>query len=249
MPPSVSVCFPAYNEEPTIARVLEEASDRLSASGIEYEILVCDDGSTDRTGAIVDEIAARRPGFRILHHPQNRGIRATFEHLYHEATKDFVFLNSTDGQWDTAVLFELLPLASNWDVIIAARRQKHYSVVRAFISWGFNLAPWVLFGVRTRDAGAVKLVRREIIRRFTLVSRSPFSEAERLVRAARAGYRITEHPTVTHPRERGRSRGASPALVAEALRDVARVWKALRREPHDMTQLPKSVPNSHADRP
>ncbi len=116
------------------------------------------------------------------------------------------------------------------------------------MSWGFNLVPRLLFGVATRDAGAVKLVRREIIDRFTLVSRSPFSEAERLVRAARAGYRITEHPTATKPRERGRSRGASRRLVLEALGDVWRVWRALRREETAAPPLRRPVPDSHAHR-
>jgi Glycosyltransferases involved in cell wall biogenesis len=113
--PSVSVCFPAYNEARTIARVLDDARARLSASGIDYEILVCDDGSTDGTGALIDEAARRDPRMRALHHQTNLGIRETFEHLYHKATKDFVFLNSTDGQWETAVLFDLLPFAGDWD--------------------------------------------------------------------------------------------------------------------------------------
>src|SRR6185369_10593698 len=90
-PPSVSVCFPAYNEEATIGDVLEEAHDLLSKSGLEYEIVVCNDGSVDRTGSIIDEIAGRRPRLRAIHHARNRGIRETFEHLYSEASKDFVF--------------------------------------------------------------------------------------------------------------------------------------------------------------
>jgi glycosyltransferase involved in cell wall biosynthesis len=246
--PSVSVCFPAYNEEPTIAAVLDEAIALLGTSGIDYEILVCDDGSGDQTGAVIDAIARRVPAMRVIRHAENRGIRETFEHLYHEAAKDFVFLNSTDGQWDTRVLFELLPLTRDWDVIIASRREKHYRPGRSVVSWGFNQIPRLLYGVRTHDAGAVKLVRREIIERFPLVSRSPFSEAERLIRAARAGYRITERVTQTSVRRTGRSRGVSAALVVEALRDVARVWRALRAEPASRPgETPTTESSSHAD--
>ncbi len=247
--PSVSVCFPAYNEEPTIARVLAHAHALLSTSGLDYEILICDDGSKDGTRAVVDDLVARHPNMRGIHHPRNLGIRDTYEHLYREAAKDFVFLNSTDGQWDTAVLFELLPQTRDWDVIIAARRHKHYPPVRAFISWGFNLIPGMLFGVQTHDAGAVKLVRREIIQRFPLVSRSPFSEAERLIRASRAGYRITDHPTVTHARQWGQSGGARGALVVEAFVDVWRVWRALRAESGQADRVGKPVAgSSNADR-
>lgn len=228
---SVSVCFPAYNEEATIRAVLEDASAVLEGAGLEYEIIVCDDGSRDRTGAIADDVAARVPRMRVIHQSPNRGIRDTFERLYHEATKEFVFLNSTDGQWDTRVLLDLLPLSTEWDVVIASRREKHYGAMRGAVSWAFNALPSWLFGVRTADAGAVKLVRREIIERFTLVSRSPFSEAERLIRASRAGYRITERPTETRPRASGRARGVNSRLVLEACGDVVRVWRSLRASP------------------
>jgi glycosyltransferase involved in cell wall biosynthesis len=228
--PGVSVLFPAYNEAGTIRAVLEEAHALLAPSGLDYEIIVCDDGSTDATGAIVDEMAAGVPRLRVIHHARNQGIYGTFEHLYAEATKEFVFLNSTDRQWDTGVLFDLLPLASDWDVVIASRREKHYPPVRRFVSWAFNAAPRVLFGVRTYDAGAVKLMRRRIITDLPLVSRSPFAEAERLIRAVRAGYRIAARPVDTRPRAGGRGRGVSARLVARSAVDVARVWMALRRE-------------------
>jgi glycosyltransferase involved in cell wall biosynthesis len=245
--PSVSVCFPAYNEEATIAGVLEEAHALLAPLPIEYEILVCNDGSSDRTGEIITGIAARLPVMRAIHHPANRGIRETFERLYHEATKQFVFLNSTDRQWETRILLDMLPLTTQWDVIIASRRQKYYGPVRRAVSWGFNRIPRLIFGVDTRDAGAVKLVRREIIDRFDLVSRSPFSEAERLVRAARAGYRITSRPTDTAPRRSGQARGIAPGLVLEALLDVGRVWRAIRRDPRPSPRLSsqgRELPNA-----
>ena len=248
--PSVSICFPAYNEEATIGSVLEDADAILSSSGLDYEILVCNDGSTDRTGAIVDEYAARIPGLRAIHHPQNRGIYETFEHLYREATREFVFLNSTDRQWDTRIVLDMIPLASVWDVIIASRRHKHYGLVRAVVSSAFNRLPPLLFGVRTYDAGAVKLVRREIITRWALVSRSPFSEAERLIRAARAGYRITSREVTTAPRASGQSRGVSARLVAAALLDLGRVWWALRTEPPPSARsiAHQATESSHADR-
>jgi len=229
----VSVCFPAYNEEETISDVLREAHSLLADSGLDYEILVCNDGSQDRTGEIIRDIAREIPRLRMIDHARNQGIRATFEHLYREASKEFVFLNSTDRQWKTEILFDLLKMTDDWDVIIASRREKNYSLIRETVSSAFNLIPRILFGVRTYDAGAVKLVRREIINRFPIVSRSPFNEAERLIRAERAGYRITEHPVETFSRKSGRARGVSARLVWEASKDVGRVWWSLRREPKE----------------
>lgn len=228
--PSVSVCFPAYNEEETVGVVLTQAHDLLSASPLDYEILVCNDGSSDRTGETIEALAGRIPHLRVLHNERNLGIRATFERLYSEASKQFVFLNSTDQQWETGILFDLLPLAEDWDVVIASRKEKHYSVLREGVSWAFNAIPRILFGVRTVDAGAVKLMRREIIERFPVVSQSPFSEAERLIRASRAGYRITYYPVSIAARKAGKARGVSFSSVVEAVKDVARVWWSLRTE-------------------
>jgi glycosyltransferase involved in cell wall biosynthesis len=226
---SVSICFPVYNEGQTLRSVLDDARALLAGSDIDYEILICDDGSTDETPLIIRERACGDSRIRAWRHEQNQGIFATFEDLYARATKEFVFLNSTDEQWDTRILFDLLPLTASADIVIASRRNKHYPPVRRLVSWVFNVVPGLLFGVSTYDAGAVKLVRREIITRCSLISRSPFSEAERLIRAARLGYRIVEYPVGTRPRRGGRGRRVDWRLVRGAARDVVRVWLALRR--------------------
>ena len=227
--PSVSVCFPVYNEEQTLRAVVDDARAFLASSGIDYEILICDDGSTDATPAIIRDVAAADSAIRAWRHERNQGIVATFEELYAHATREFVFLNSTDEQWDTRILLELLPLTASADVVIATRRNKHYPLVRRVVSRVFNELPTLLFGVRTYDAGAVKLMRREIITRIALISRSPFSEAERLIRAARLGYRIASYPVDTRPRRTGKGSGTNWSLVRGSVRDLVRVWIALRR--------------------
>ena len=227
--PSVSVCFPCFNEEATIAQVLLDAHALLSVSDLDYEILVCNDCSTDRTPEIIAEVAAKVPELRVLTHATNQGIFRTFEDLYAAATKDFVFLNSTDGQWETRLLLEMLPLTADHDVIITSRTNKPYGPLRSLVSWGFNVLPRVLFGTKTYDAGSVKLTRREIIARFPLVSTTPFSEAERLIRAERAGYRITGFPVEVAARAHGPTRGVNLRVMSRSLVDVARVWRDLRR--------------------
>ncbi|MBI5250280.1 MAG: glycosyltransferase family 2 protein [Desulfomonile tiedjei] len=228
--PSVSVCFPAYNEEETLEGILRKAHHLMAGSGVDYEILVCNDGSTDRTGQVAEACAAELPNFTIFHNLRNCGIRYTFEFLYSRARKDYVFLNSTDGQWETALVLDMLPMTADWDIIIASRSNKQYGLARALISKSFNLIPRLLFGTKTYDAGAVKLVKREIINRFRLVSTSPFNEAERLIYATRAGYRITEHPVQTATRKTGRARGVNVGVLVGAILDVFRVWWVLARQ-------------------
>jgi glycosyltransferase involved in cell wall biosynthesis len=225
--PSVSVCFPAYNEEATIADVLSDAHKLLSSAGLDYEIIVCNDASTDKTKSIIEKFTSNLPNFRLINNSQNLGINKTFELLYSEAKKEFVFLNSTDQQWKTSILFEMLPLTKEWDIVIARRKNKHYGIIRSVVSFIFNLVPQFLFGVRTFDAGAVKIVRREIIQRLPLVSISPFSEAERLIRASREGYKIIEYPVDILPRKTGKSKGIKPGVYLNVMRDIFCVW-------HDM---------------
>ncbi|GAP22860.1 glycosyltransferase family 2 protein [Leptolinea tardivitalis] len=222
--PSVSVCFPAYNEEKTVGQVLEHAYDLLTAWKIDFELIICNDASSDNTGKIIESFAAEKPEVRVINHLVNKGIRDTFEELNQKAEKDFVFLNSTDGQWKTESLIHMLPMTEQWDVIIASRIRKPYGPGRLFISMVFNLIPKIFFGVNTYDAGAVKLVRKEIIQRFPLISSTPFSEAERLIKSSKAGYRITEYPVEVEYRRTGKSNAIKWKVLKNTLTDVIKVW-------------------------
>jgi glycosyltransferase involved in cell wall biosynthesis len=222
--PSVSVCFPAYNEEKTVGLVLQSAYDFLKKNPIDFELIVCNDASKDKTGEIINSFAAGKPEVRIIHHLENKGIRDTFEELNQSASNSYVFLNSTDGQWKTESLLHMLPMTKDWDVIIASRIRKPYGLKRLFISWFFNFLPKLLFGVNTFDAGAVKLVKREIIERIPLISTTPFSEAERLIRAIKAGYRVTEFPVEVENRKTGKSSAVKWSVLRLTLLDVFRVW-------------------------
>jgi hypothetical protein len=175
----------------------------------------------------MEELAASDPRIRLLRHERNLGIRDTYEHLYRECTREFVFLNSTDGQCSTWVLADLITRIGEADIVIGKRRNKHYGLGRAFISWALNAIPEVLFGVRVHDAGSVKLTRRELLTRWKLVSRSPFSEAERIIRATRAGCRVVAVPIAFQPRAAGRSAAIRPRVLLDSALDVVRLRWAL----------------------
>jgi glycosyltransferase involved in cell wall biosynthesis len=231
--PFLSAVFPAYNEEGAIRAVLEEADAALRDCGYAYEIVVCNDGSRDTTGAILLELSARLPALRVLVHERNQGIQATIEDLYNGARGEWIFLNGSDGQWKTAEVLGMLPLTDNPRTIVVGRRKvKHYTLWRGFVSAMYNLLPRVLFGVRTYDAGSIKLFPRKLLADVTLRCRGVFREGERLIRAARRGYRIVPIDVDCAPRRSGKAGGARPALVAGAVRDLFVCWWQLvvRRE-------------------
>ena len=227
-PFSVSVCIPSFNEEATIEPAVTRMHALLEGLACDYEIIVCDDASSDGTAAIIRRLAAVHPRLRPIFHEKNRGIRATFEELYAAAEREAVFLIPSDLEWPPETLLTLIGPLDEADIVIATRIEKNYGVFRSLISSLFNMVPLILFGVKTDDAGAVKLVRRDVFRDMPILSRSPFSEAERIIRAVRRGYRVRSVPTLTHKRSSGVSHGVHWKVLGAAVWDVGRVWWDIR---------------------
>jgi glycosyltransferase involved in cell wall biosynthesis len=224
----LSVVIPAYNEEATIAEVIEEAEDSLRDSGYRYEVVVLDDGSTDRTWALLNSLSERIPSLRLLRHERNQGIMASLQDLYQAAEGRAIFNQGADRQWKTADVLRMLPLTGQYDIIVGKRREKHYNWWRSIVSSQFNVLPILLFGVATHDAGSNKLIPRKLVRELALISKGPFREAERLIRAAARGYRIGAIPVETAPRRAGVSTGARLDLVWLSVLDLFRCWWQIR---------------------
>jgi glycosyltransferase involved in cell wall biosynthesis len=219
----VSICIPAYNEEHTIEEVIKAAVLTLQQTGLPGELLIVDDCSTDRTWQILQSFKDSVPQLQIRHHEINQGIAKTFGELYRWAKMDLVFLNSADGQWKMEVLLEMLPLTKRYDLIVARRKEKHYGLNRQIVSWFFNALPLLLFGTKTYDAGSIKLARRKIYE-IEIKSTGVFSEAERIIRASRRGYRVGFVEVDHSPRKSGKATGARLSLIVEAVVDLCRCW-------------------------
>jgi len=220
----LSVVLPVFNEEEALPGVLDEALAALGLADFSHEIVLLDDASTDRSPDILDDCGRRfSETVRVLRHERNRGIAAACSRLYAEARGRFVFLNASDGQWRTAECLRMMALRDRFDVVVGKRKKKQYRLGRQLVSAAFNLLPRVLFGVPMHDAGSIKLFRREVLD-IPLLSRGPFREAERLVRAQRRGYRIGFVDVEHLPRRGGKAGGARLSLVVEAVVDLARCW-------------------------
>jgi glycosyltransferase involved in cell wall biosynthesis len=223
-PGLLSVVMPAYNEEAAIEAVILDhvaVLSRLQDSIPRWEIVCVDDGSTDGTPLVLERLAQRIPQLRIVRQ-ENLGVAAALACAYREARGSYIFNTGSDGQWPAENLQTMLPAIDRGaDLVIGVRpnRREVYGPARQMVSFAFNLLPRILFGVPIEDAGGTKFGRREIFL-FDLVSRSPFSEAERIIRAQRSNYRLEFVFIRFVRRTTGKEKGASLRNIATSLRDL-----------------------------
>jgi glycosyltransferase involved in cell wall biosynthesis len=226
--PGLSVVLPAYNEEENILPIVERALEVLPDLTPDFEVLLVDDGSTDRTAAVATELVHEHyPRVRLLRHTRNIGygaaIRTGFEHASHE----LVFYSDSDRQFDLAELEYFLPLAADHDVVIGFRVYRYDSVLRSMLSWTYNRIVRVLFRVRVRDVDcAFKLFRREVLDKITIECENFFVDTELVAKARKWNFRIVEKGVRHYPRVAGETT-VQPSDIPRTLREIARMWRSI----------------------
>jgi len=225
---SLSIVVPAYDEAASIAATIDDALAVGAGVARELEVIVCNDGSRDDTGALAAARAAADPRVRVLDRAANRGIEASMRALYARATGAWIFLMSADRQWPMTALVPMAAAAeAGADFVVGVRANKRavYTPYRRLVSWGYERIVRAL-GAPGGDPGSIKLARRELLH-AAVAARGVFAEGERVIRAARSGARVVEVPVEFHRRGAGKATGARRDVVARALVDAARVASSL----------------------
>lgn len=223
---ALSVFYPCYNEQDNVRRVVGEALGFLPTVSDDFEIILVNDGSRDRTGAIIDELAAGDTRIRAVHHPANLGYGGALRSGFRAATKELVFYTDGDGQFDIAEMRPLLELIGRYDIVSGYRRRRQDSLIRRLNAWMWGrLVTWVL-GFRCRDVdSAFKLYRREVFDHIEMKSTGALIDAEILARAVRAGYTLTEVPVSHRPRIAGSQTGAKLSVILRAFKELLSLRK------------------------
>jgi glycosyltransferase involved in cell wall biosynthesis len=224
------VVLPAFNEEASIEKVVRHCATYLQQAVPDYELLVVNDGSRDRTGDILNRLAAELPRLHPLHHPQNRGYGAALRTGFDAATKRFVFYMDGDGQFDIHDLDLVLPLATNDDHIVTGyrieRRDPFIRRLNAKLFGGWLVR--VMLGVRVRDLNcAFKLIPKKVLDHITLESPGALINAELYGRAVRQGFSIKEVGVHHYPREAGMQTGAHLSVILRAFYDLFRLRRKI----------------------
>ena len=229
-PVSLTVFFPAYYDELNIPKVVTGALQVVGELGIEdHEIIIVEDGSPDRTGEVADELAARHPTVRVIHHSKNMGYGAALRSGFLGATKEFVFYTDGDNQFDLQELKKFVALVPYTDIVSGFRIKKQYSTYRKLTSFVYNLVLRLLFDIQDRDVDcAFKLYRASIFDGMQLTSKGALIDVEIFARALRGGARIAEVGVHHYPRTAGRQTGANLSVIARAFRELFRLWREMR---------------------
>jgi glycosyltransferase involved in cell wall biosynthesis len=230
----LTVFFPCYNEEANIERVTYKTIEVLEDLVADWEIILVNDGSRDRTGELADSLAAQDARVRAVHHAKNGGYGAALRSGFKSATKPYIFFTDGDGQFDIRELGKLLENRDKADILCGWRRNRQDKLIRKINSacWAWLVQRVLKFRCRDVD-GAFKLFPRKLFERIELKSSGAMISAEILARAAHLGY--TNHCLpVTHlPRTAGAATGAKLSVIFRAFGELLRLRKDILHSPRE----------------
>lgn len=246
---SVSMLSWAYNEEGSIQEYLEKATSLMGDTVEDYEIVLIDDGSTDRTLEIAGAFAKKNPRLKIFKNEKNMNVGYSCRRAIREASKEFLFWQTVDWAYDISALRSHLEHLHQADVVAGARRPaisgvhpvawvknffsvftgEHFSTRsdnyrKAIVSLVNYSLIRLLFQVPVSDYQNVVFWRTKLIQSFVYEGKSSFVNPEGLILAFWSGARIVEVPIRFIPREVGEAKGTKLAAIIASVKDIFRLW-------------------------
>ena len=229
--------LPAYNEQDNISLAISRATRAAEKYCSDHEIVVVDDGSADRTAAIVRELAAADDRIVLVQHEENQGYGGALKSGFLAAKLDLVFFTDADNQFDLDELGTFLSLIDRVDVVAGYRIKRQDPWFRRANAKAWNYLVRALFYVPVRDIDcAFKLFRREVFDGLELESVGAMVNTELMVKLGRSGYRVVEIGVSHFPRTAGSPRGANLRVIARAFRELATMRHRLSTIEHSALQ-------------
>ncbi len=225
----ISVILPAYNEEDNIVKTLDQTSAFLKSLGTDYEIIVVNDGSTDRTADLVRDMISSNPCIHMIQHPVNLGYGAALKSGLRKASRPLVFFTDSDQQFDITEIKKLFDWIGSYPIVIGYRESRKDHFVRRAMAWGWGALIRVLFELNVKDIDcAFKLFRNRVFEEISIDSIGAFVNSEILIRARKKGFAIKEVPVAHFRRESGVPSGAKPRIILRAFRELVKLYRELK---------------------
>ena len=214
-PPSISMIVPALNEADNLIETIPQAIAVLEGMNVDYEVLVIDDGSTDRTPQVMRSLLGEYPHLRSVRLRRNAGKAAALSIGFGLAKNELFVMMDADGQDEPGEIPTLMTkLDQGFDLVTGRRATRNDRFLKRHTSQLYNATTAWVSGVPGRDFNSgLKIFRREVAESIDL-----YGELHRYlpVLAAWAGYSVTEVEVKHHPRLHGKTKYG-----------VARFWRGL----------------------
>lgn len=228
----LSVLIPALNEEATVADVVRDHARACRLLAASFEILVCDDGSTDRTWAVLDALRAEVPALGLIRNDANIGITRSMKRLFGAAAGTWWYFAPADGQVPAEALERMWPLRNGAAVVVGRRVPRRDARSRVWMARLYSTALRGIYRLPVHDIDSVKLYQAGELRRTGFTSMTDFFQAELLIAYRRNGRVLREIVVPHRPRVAGRALGVTPLSALRSVRDLA--WFITRDLVHQL---------------
>lgn len=229
---SITVFFPAYNEEENIEKSVMYAIEVLKSLTDDYEIIIIDDASIDKTGKITDDLAKKYSNIRVFHHNYNKKLGGCLKTGFYNATKNLILYSDADIPFDMYELKKAIRVMNltGADVISAYRLDRtSEGTKRIFYSFIYNFLIKLLFGLSYKDINfSFKLCKKEIFESIRLVSKGSFIDAELLIKCKVAGFTVVQIGVDFFPRDKGKSTLSSPLTILGIIKEMCCLFFRLK---------------------
>lgn len=223
---SLSIVVPAYNEEVLIADTVEHLVKTAPQNIEDVEIIIVDDGSTDSTGSIADNLASQYDNVAVFHHDQNKGFGATFRTGIEASSKEFVMCNPVDYHFTLAEFDMYLTIIKYSDIVIGYRRERRKDL--GFYPWlvssSYHKIVNFLFRLSFFDVNWIHLYKRGDIDKFLGKSDGVFLLAENLIRAQKNNLKVIGVDVTFTKRKAGVSTGVKTSTITKTLFELIKFF-------------------------
>src|SRR5687767_15293988 len=162
---SLSIFFPFWNEEKNVEPVVTKAAEIAPDLAREWEIIIVDDGSSDKTLKTAEEISKKYENIRVISHTPNRGYGAALKEGFENAKYDYVIFTDGDGQFDFAESAKFVEGIENSDMVIGFRKIRKDTFTRDVLMRMLKVWDYIFFGFWFKDIDCgFKMFTREALR-------------------------------------------------------------------------------------
>jgi glycosyltransferase involved in cell wall biosynthesis len=225
----LSVFFPFWNEQENIETVIKKAIPVLGKVADKWEIIMVDDGSSDKTLEIAKELAKQDSRLSVVSHTENRGYGAALKTGFATAKYNLVVFNDGDGQFDLAEVTKFLERIENADMAIGYRKKRLDNPFRHVLMNMLKVWDLVLFGFHFKDIDCgFKLFKKEALNKILpFKSEGAMITTEILAKAKKARLKIAQVEVSHYPRIYGSQSGGNLRVILRAVKESLLLWRDL----------------------